>query len=148
MKKANNICVRVVADIAFALLLVAAVCPLYGATYTVHSKYNEETGVWEGDFDELTNKIATVAAWNTIKLEKGVYDISPLTNAPMASTAYQGPSLLALGVGITLEGATGNRDDVIIKGPGKYRLLQHGNGCEIRNITFTGGHAEGGSYII
>ena len=148
MKKANNICVRVVATIAFALLLVAAACPLYGATYTVHSKYNEETGVWEGDFDELTNTIATVSTWQTIKLERGVYDIAPLTNAPMGKSTYQGPSLIHLPAGTTLVGATGNRDDVIIKGPGKYRLLQHANGCTIKHITFTGGHAEGGSYII
>lgn len=37
---------------------------------------------------------------------------------------------------------------MIIKGAGRYRLLQHGNGCTIRNITFTGGHAQDGSYVV
>ena len=130
----------------FALLAAFAACVAHGVT--VHSRYDEETGQWVGDFDELTNAVLSCSTWATITLEKGIYDISPLTNAPMATSTYQGTSLLHLKVGVSLLGATGNRDDVIIKGPGKYRLLQHANGCTIKHITFTGGHSEGGSYPI
>jgi len=131
-----------------ALLVAFAVCGAHGGTYTIHSAYDEETGQWIGNFDELTNAVKSCSDWSTIKLEKGIYDLSPLTNAPMATSTYQGPSLLHLKVGTTFIGATGNREDVVIKGPGKYRLLQHANGCTIKHMTFTGGHAEGGSYTI
>ena len=133
---------------AAACIATAVGTTVFGATHTVHSTYDEETGQWVGDFDELTNKVLSCSTWETITLEKGIYDISPLTNAPMGTATYQGPSLLHLKVGTTFVGATGNRDDVVIKGPGKYRLLQHANGCIIRHMTFTGGHSEGGTYPI
>ena len=130
------------------LLIAFAACVAHGGTYTIHSTYDEETEQWVGNFDELTNAVKSCSDWSTIKLEKGIYDISPLTNAPMGTSTYQGTSLLHLKVGTTFIGATGNRDDVVIKGCGKYRLLQHANGCVIKHMTFTGGHSEGGSYPI
>lgn len=137
-----------IAASCLALLIAFAACVAHGVTYTVHSTYDEEAGQWVGDFVELTNRVLSCNTWDTIKLEKGIYDISPLTNAPMGTSTFQGTSLLHLKVGVSFLGATGNRDDVVIKGCGKYRLLQHGNGCTIKNITFTGGHSEGGSYPI
>ena len=87
--------------IAIAVLPVAAAFAMFNAfaAITVHSTYNENTGQWEGNFDELTNAVKSSGTWATINLEKGVYDLSPLTNAPMSTSTYQGPSLLALQVG-------------------------------------------------
>ena len=98
------------------LLIAFAACVAHGGTYTIHSTYDEETEQWVGNFDELTNAVKSCSDWSTIKLEKGIYDISPLTNAPMGTSTYQGTSLLHLKVGTTFIGATGNRDDVVIKG--------------------------------
>ena len=127
----------------------AAVTAMLGnCAVTVPSTYDEASGKWIGDVVALTNALKTIGTWNTLYLEKGVYDVSFMTNAPMSVSTYQGNSLLYLNVGVTLAGKTGNRDDVIIKGSGKYRLLAHANGATIKNITFTGGHAEGGKYSI
>ena len=126
----------------------AVVAMLGNCAVTVPSTYDESTGEWIGDVVALTNALKTIGTWNTLYLEKGVYDVSFMTNAPMSVSTYQGNSLLHLNVGVSLIGKTGNRDDVIIKGSGKYRLLAHANGATIKNITFTGGHAEGGKYSI
>lgn len=134
---------RLIGSVVFAGL----VSTVHGAM-TVPSTYDEASGKWIGDTVALTNALTTIGTWNTLYLEKGVYDISFMTNAPMSVSTYQGNSLLSLKVGVNLVGKTGNRDDVVIKGSGKYRLLAHGNGASIKHITFTGGHAEGGSYPI
>jgi len=131
-------CVRtIVLSLAFALA-----ASVQGATYTIPSTYDESTGQWVGDVVELTNVLSTIGTWQTVKLSKGVYDISMMTNAPMAGNATYGQNLLHLTTGTTFIGATGNRDDVVIKGPGRYRLLSHANGCTIKHITFVGGRAQ------
>ena len=135
--------------IAIAVLPAAAAFAMFNAfaAITVHSTYNENTGQWEGNFDELTNAVKSSGTWATINLEKGVYDLSPLTNAPMSTSTYQGPSLLALQVGTDIRGATGNREDVVLKGPGLYRILVYPGGCKFRHLTFEGGYAVSGCTV-
>ena len=100
-----------------------------------------------GDVAALTNVLKTCATWSTVVLEAGEYDLSCLTNAPMGeNTSYQGRSLLSLPTGVTLKGSTGNPEDVVLKGCGKFRILQHANGCAIKDLTMTGGRAEEGSF--
>ena len=100
-----------------------------------------------GDVDALTNALKTCATWSTVVLEAGEYDLSSLTNAPMGVSTYQGYSLLHLNVGVTLKGATGKAEEVILKGCGKYRIMSHANGGSIKDLTMMYGHAEGGSYL-
>lgn len=90
----------VLAGVALCLKTVAA-------TYTVPA----------GDVTTLTNLLKTVGDWNSIKLSKGVYDLSVLTNAPMYR-GWVGISLLTCPVGTTITGETGNPDDVVLKGGG------------------------------
>ena len=55
----------------------------YGADVTVPSTWDEATQMWIGDVDALTNALRNAVNNQTIYLSKGVYDLSPLTNAPM-----------------------------------------------------------------
>ena len=133
----------VVSATAVALMCLSA----SAATVTIPSTYDEATQQWVGDVVALTNAITTNATWTTFKLEKGVYDLSPLTNAPMSTSTYQGPSLLSLKVGTDLRGTTGNREDVVLKGPGHYRLAVYPGGCKFRHLTLEGGYAMSGCTV-
>ena len=131
---------RTIAVIGFAIVAVA-----YGAGVTVTSSWDEETQTWIGDVVALTNALNKCSAGDVIRLEKGVYDIAFMTNSPMSNNGY-GKSLLALNKqNLTLMGATGNRDDVMIKARGDmYSLINIvASGCAVRDLSLSGGFANG-----
>ena len=127
-------------------LMVTCIAAL-GAEYSVTSAYDATSQTWIGNVDALTNALKTAARYDTIKLSAGVYDLSLLTNAPMANpdgTGY-GAALISVGQpGMHLKGATGKRDDVVIKATNsKYRLLNiTGNSAKLSNVTMIGGNAD------
>ena len=115
--------------IACLCLALAAGVSAYGATtVTVGPKLDPETGnpltdpetgMQLGDVDALTNTLKTAGNNTTISLGKGLYDLSPLTNAPMykADGSGYGAALLHMPYGtLNLEvvGATGNPEDVVL----------------------------------
>ena len=110
----------VLAGVALCLKTVAA-------TYTIPA----------GDVTALTNVLKGLDTWQTVKLSKGVYDLSSLSNAPMYR-GWVGASLLTCPVGTTITGETGNPDDVVLKGGG-YRILVVPGGCTVKNLTFADG---------
>ena len=115
----------------------------HGEDVTVPSSYDAESDTWIGDVDALTNALKTCSADDVIILEKGVYDVSFMTNSPMSTSGY-GTSLLTLNKkNLTLKGATGNRDDVMIKARGdKYSLINvESAGCAVRDLSLSGGFA-------
>ena len=76
--------------------------------------------------DFLTNTIKTASKNLNVYLSKGVYDLSPLTNAPMyeANGGGYGAGLIYANNGIRFIGETGNPKDVIIKATdSEYRLI-------------------------
>ena len=101
---------------------------------------SEPITVEPGDIDTLTNALKQANA--TVRLKAGVYDLSPLTNAPMYAAGYYGASLLTVAANSTLIGETGNADDVVLKGAGVYRIIRTaGTGVTIRDLTISGGNA-------
>ena len=129
-----------------AAMYIAAYC----ADVTIGPKLDPETGnpmidpvsgMQIGDVDALTNALKTCSAGDTISLSKGIYDIAFMTNSPMSTSGY-GTSLLVLNKkNLTLKGATGNRDDVMIKALGdKYSLINvESAGCAVRDLSLSGG---------
>jgi hypothetical protein len=90
-----------------------------------------------GDITSLTNLIGEMG--NNIRLEPGIYDLRPLTNAPMYTSEYYGKSLLNLGKWTKLSGISPNAADTVLIGASPFRIL-HGTGVNaVSNITFTGG---------
>ena len=126
---------------AFAFCAAAA----HSADVTVPSTYDAETDTWIGDVDFLTNKIATASKNLNVYLSRGIYDLSPLTNAPMynASGGGYGAALIYANNGIRFIGATGNPADVIIKAvDSQYRLIAlNSDNSVLRNVTVMGGNA-------
>ncbi len=107
-----------------------------------------EPGVWVGDVVALTNALKTCKAGDTIILAKGTYDLTPLQddliNSPMNYSTYYGPSMLYIEkADITLKGATGNPEDVMLTATDAvYRLLRiAGARSSVRDIHLTGGYA-------
>ena len=94
-----------------------------------------------GDIDALTN--ALKQANGEIRLKAGVYDLSPLTNAPMKVDAENyGSSLLSVPANTTLIGDTGNPEDVVLKGAHRYRILWVGGAnSAVRDLTIADGSA-------
>lgn len=135
-----------------ALGFSVSLCALaHGADVTIPSTYDEASDTWIGDVTALTNAIATSSGWHKIILSKGVYDLSPLTNAPMyeASGKGYGAALIwANKPGVKFVGATGNPADVIIKATdSEYRIISlNANSTGLYNVTVTGGCA-GGAHI-
>ena len=131
-----------------ASCLALAACVAHGASVTVPSTYDAETDTWIGDVDFLTNTIANASNNLNVYLSKGVYDLSPITNAPMysASGGGYGAALIYANNGIRFIGATGNPKDVIIKATdSEYRLIAlNSNNSMLRNVTVTGGNAAAG----
>ena len=112
-------------------IAVSAWLGAYGATtITVGPKLDPETGnpltdpetgMQLGDVDALTNELTTASSYDTIELSAGIYDLSPLTNAPMANAGggSYGATLIALGsAGQHLKGATGDPADVVLTAVG------------------------------
>ena len=116
-----------------------------GADVTVPSTYDAETDTWIGDVDFLTNKIANASKNLNVYLSRGIYDLSPLTNAPMyeANGGGYGAALIYAKNGIRFIGATGNPADVIIKAvDSQYRLIAlNSDNSVLRNVTVMGGNA-------
>lgn len=105
---------------------------LEGGSYTIHG----------GDVTTLTNVLAIGETWKTYRLEPGVFDLAPLTNAPMSlSPTWWGPSLLSVPNGSTFVGTGDGPEEVVLKGPGVHRLMCVSGNCTIRNLTFEGGNA-------
>ena len=132
-----------VAVLGFAALLCAAA---NAADITIPSTYDEETGTWTGDVTALTNAIRNAANYQKIYLSKGVYDLTPLTNAPMYQAdgkGYGSALIYANKTGVKFIGATGDPADVLIKATdSKYRLLcLNSNSSGLYNVTMTGGNA-------
>ena len=140
-------------DKLMILVLAAAMrIGAHGADVTIGPKLDPETGnpmidpvsgMQIGDVDALTNALKTCSAGDTISLESGIYDIAFMTNSPMSTSGY-GTSLLVLNKkNLTLKGATGDRDDVMIKANGdKYSLINlESAGCVVRDLSLSGGFA-------
>jgi hypothetical protein len=130
------------------LLLVAAIASSVGAAaeITVPSTYDEATGKWIGNVDELTNALHTAAAGCVVYLEKGEYDISFLSDnaAPMRVSATDGGSLLSMNkANLRLVGLTGKPDDVVItaKNSNHRILTMSASGTELHGVTISGGRA-------
>lgn len=97
------------------------------------------------DVVSLTNALNNATDNSVIRLAKGVYDVSSLSNdeAPMSKSGY-GHSLLVLGKsGLKLVGATGKPEDVVIKAVNStYRMFNlSGENSAIHNVTIRGGNA-------
>jgi hypothetical protein len=98
--------------------------------------------------DFLTNAFKNVTASQKIYLSKGIYDLSPLTNAPLYAPSGNGYGAALLGFpwikNIKVIGATGNpRDVVLMAKDSKYRILALSPpNSELYNVTITGGMAD------
>ena len=124
-----------------------------GDIIEVQSTNNVETGTWVGNVAALTNALITCKAGDTIVLAKGVYDLTPPDGdwaaAQMDTGTYYGPSMLLLDKNdVTLKGATGNAEDVVIKTTEAVcRILRiSGKRSSVRDLHLSGGYATGGSY--
>lgn len=138
--------------IALSLFASTALFSASGADVVIGPKLNPETGepmldpetgMQIGDVDALTNALKTCSAGDTISLSKGIYDVSFMTNSPMSTSGY-GKSLLALNKeNLTLIGATGNRDDVLITTQGGIHSLINieSSGDAVRDLSLSGGYA-------
>ena len=118
---------------------------LHVAGSTVPSVYDEKTDTWIGDVTALTNAIMNVAQNETIVLEKGIYDVSFLTNSPLygtnKDTAYGMALLSTRKEGVTIRGATGDPKDVVIDGKGVFRVISlNGKSSKIRDMTIRNGN--------
>lgn len=132
--------------VLFLSAITAFYATAFGATVTIPSVYDEATDTWTGDVTALTNAIKNITAYSTIYLSKGVYDLSPVTNAPMYSAGgggYGAALICAMKSGVKFVGITGDPADVIIKAiDSDYRLLcLNTQKSGAYNLTFTGGHA-------
>lgn len=126
--------------------VVAASHILLSADVTIPSTYDEVRGEWVGDVVALTNAIANIQAYDRIILSKGVYDLSPVTNAPMYSangSGYGAALLCAKEAGVQILGATGSPADVILKAvDSQYRILcLNSNKSRLCHVTVMGGNA-------
>lgn len=97
------------------------------------------------DVVSLTNALKNATAGCVIRLAKGVYDVSSLSDdqAPLSTSGY-GHSLLVLGqADMQLIGATGKPEDVVIKAVNSdYRMFNlSGARSMLRNVTIMGGNA-------
>lgn len=115
-------------------------------TWTIPSAYDEETATWIGDTVALTNAIKNVKANDVITLSKGVYDVSFLKDSPLYSGGNYGVALLSTGGkdGVTIRGATGNPEDVVLDGKGLCRVMSVNNETsKVRDLTINGGYVAG-----
>ena len=130
-----------------ALIAAFAVCGAYGDDVTITSTYDAETDTWIGDVVALTNALKNAEADQTIYLEKGVYDLSSLSDdrAPMhLGNGGYGYALIGLDKSSAqLVGATGHPEDVVIFATNsEYRILNlSGTGTHVHNVTIKGGYA-------
>ena len=97
------------------------------------------------DVVSLTNALKNATDGCVIRMAKGVYDVSSLSDdqAPMSTSSY-GHSLLVLGkADMQLVGATGNPEDVVIKAVNSnYRMFNlSGARSMMRDVTIMGGNA-------
>ena len=107
--------------------------------------------MWIGDVNTLTNALRNAANNQTVLLSRGVYDLSPLTNAPMykADGTGYGAALIEMPYGalnFEVVGATGNPDDVVLFAKdSNYRILVMEKNpnyrAALRNVTIMGGNA-------
>lgn len=121
---------------------------VHGADVTIPSAYDEATGTWIGDVPALTNAIKNAVANQKIILSKGVYDLSPLTNAPMYNASGSGYGAALIGGfpwvrNVKVVGETGNPEDVILTAvDSEYRILiLNSPGASLYNVTISGGNA-------
>ena len=136
--------IKSLAVLGFAALLCAAANA--ADEVTVSSTYDEASGTWVGDVTALTNAIANAAKYQKVYLSKGVYDLSPLTNAPMYQAngkGYGAALIWANAEGVKFIGVSDNPADVLIKATDcKYRLLcLNSKFCGLYNVTMAGGNA-------
>ena len=129
--------------LAFSVPLCAMV---YGADVTIPSTYDEASGTWIGDVAALTNAIMNTISNQKIFLSKGVYDLSPLTNAPLYNangTGYGAALICSRTTGVKFIGATGDPADVVITAKDStYRLIcLNANKSELHDVTVMGGYA-------
>ena len=103
-------------------LLLAAYCIVCFAAFRSPAA---EYVISAGDITSLTNLIGQMG--NNIRLEPGIYDLRPLTNAPMYTSEYYGRSLLNLGKWTKLSGISPNAADTVLIGASPFRIL-HGTG--------------------
>ena len=137
--------------IASLLFAVAACLGTHGADVTVSSTWDPATQTWIGNVTELTNALRNAANNQTVLLSRGVYDLSPLTNAPMykADGTGYGAALIEMPYGalnFEVVGATGNPDDVVLFAKDSdYRILIMNKNpnyrAALRNVTIMGGNA-------
>ena len=103
-------------------LLLAAYCIVCFAAFRSPAA---EYVISAGDITSLTNLIGKMG--NNIRLEPGIYDLRPLTNAPMYTSEYYGKSLLDLGKWTKLSGISPNAADTVLIGDVIERLFKQGN---------------------
>lgn len=128
-----------------SLATVAATQAIADDSVLIPSSYDEASGRWIGDVDALTNALANLTKGQTVTLSKGIYDVSPVTNAPLWSTeTYMGAALLNVGAeGAKVAGETGNPKDVVIKAVNsEYRIFGlRGKNSSLHGVTVSGGNA-------
>ena len=83
----------------------------------------------------------TATSSDEIVLAKGTYDVSGLAQRYYDGGWKDSDSHIAL-ANLTLRGATGDADDVVIRGNGTARVL-HAVGGTVAHLTITGGNATG-----
>ena len=100
------------------------------------------------DVVALTNALKNAKSGDVVSLAAGTYDLTPLQenvmSSPMNYSTYYGPSMLYISAAnVTLKGATGNPDDVILTADdAKLRLLRiGGKNSSVRDLTLLGGYA-------
>jgi len=142
-----------------ALIAAFAVCGAYGDDVTITSTYDAETDTWIGDVVALTNALKNAVANQTIYLEKGVYDLSALSDdrAPSSNGMGYGDALIGLHKdNLRLAGATGKPEDVVLMATNAdYRIINlYNTGTQLHGVTVKGGYADtnnvsksGGSFI-
>ncbi|MBR2838317.1 MAG: hypothetical protein IKE55_06030 [Kiritimatiellae bacterium] len=128
---------------------VAASCAVVdGADVTVPSTWDSGRQQWVGDVDALTNAMATAVANQTIYLSRGIYDLSPLADAPMYSANGSGYGAALLGLpwksNVRVVGATGDPADVVLDGRDSgYRVIVlNAPASALHDVTVTGGNAD------
>lgn len=127
-------------------MLVSAHMAALGADVTIPSRYDADTDTWIGDVDELTNRIVNASANQKIYLSRGVYDLSPLTNAPLYAadgSGYGAALIYANKDGVKFIGETGKPEDVVLKAvDSDYRLIcLNASNSGLYNLTVMGGNA-------
>lgn len=139
---------RIAGVFSFVTLAFVSTANVLAVDVVVPSAYDEAQGIYIGDVSSLTNALCNVEQGQTVRLSRGVYDLSPLLlEGVMSVHPTYGRSILVLDKsGVQLIGETGDPDDVILKVENaNARVILIDKDAQVRDLTVTGGNADEGA---